>query len=128
MLTNNFSIEPYGKKAYHTGIAVPVFSLRTENSSGVGQFSDLKELADFAHRSGMDIIQLLPINDTSTFMDWRDSYPYRAISVFALHPIYLDIHIFWDSYTKIQQEKLLIAELELNALEKIDYEKELALK
>ncbi|MDN5474431.1 MAG: 4-alpha-glucanotransferase, partial [Lactococcus lactis] len=71
MLTNNFSIEPYGKKAYHTGIAVPVFSLRTENSSGVGQFSDLKELADFAHRSGMDIIQLLPINDTSTFMDWR---------------------------------------------------------
>ena len=128
MLTNNFSIEPYGEKAYHTGIAVPVFSLRTENSSGVGQFSDLKELADFAHRSGMDIIQLLPINDTSTFMDWRDSYPYRAISVFALHPIYLDIHIFWDSYTKIQQEKLLIAELELNALDKIDYEKALALK
>ena len=33
MVTNTFSIEPYGEKAYHTGIAVPVFSLRTENSS-----------------------------------------------------------------------------------------------
>lgn len=55
MVTNTFSIEPYGEKAYHTGIAVPVFSLRTENSSGVGQFSDLKKLADFTYRSGMDV-------------------------------------------------------------------------
>ena len=128
MVTNTFSIEPYGEKAYHTGIAVPVFSLRTENSSGVGQFSDLKKLADFTYRSGMDVIQLLPINDTTTFMDWRDSYPYRAISVFALHPLYLDIHEFWKSYTKEQQEKLLILESELNSLEKIDYERCLALK
>ena len=127
MVTNTFSIEPYGEKAYHTGIAVPVFSLRTENSSGVGQFSDLKKLADFTYRSGMDVIQLLPINDTTTFMDWRDSYPYRAISVFALHPLYLDIHEFWKSYTKEQQEKLLILESELNSLEKIDYERCLAL-
>lgn len=127
-MTEEFSLKPHGEKAYHTGVAVPIFSLRTEQSSGIGQFSDLKQLADFSHKSGMDVIQLLPINDTTTFMDWRDSYPYRAISVFALHPIYLDIHSFWDIYTKTEQKELVTTEKILNALEQIDYEKALALK
>lgn len=36
-------------------------------------------------------MQVLPINDTQVFHMWWDSYPYSAISVFALHPIYLSL-------------------------------------
>ena len=101
-MAQNFRLEAYGDKPHHAGLAIPVFALRTEQSSGIGQFSDLKALAEFAQTSGMDVIQLLPVNDTSTFMDWRDSYPYRAISVFALHPIYLDLFQYPKAYTGIQ--------------------------
>lgn len=73
------------------GLAVPVFSLRTKNGLGVGEFLDLKLLADWASISGLRLIQLLPVNDTSATMMWWDSYPYADISVFALHPIYLNL-------------------------------------
>lgn len=127
-MVEHFSLKPYGDKPHHTGVAVPIFSLRSKNSSGIGQFSDLKLLADFAVKSKMDLIQLLPINDTTTFMDWRDSYPYRAISVFALHPAFLDLHAFFKDFTKAQTEELLQEEKALNALAQVDYERALALK
>ena len=111
-----------------SGLSIPVFSLRTKDSSGIGQFSDLKCLADFAHRTKMRVIQLLPINDTTTFMDWRDSYPYRAISVFALHPIYFNLHEFLNDLTTQERGALKKEEQRLNALKQIDYERVLALK
>ncbi len=74
-----------------TGVAIPVFSLRSDRSLGVGEFADLKPLADWARNVGIKLIQILPINDTTSSHDWTDSYPYSAISVNALHPIYLRI-------------------------------------
>ena len=74
------------------GVAIPVFSLRSENSFGVGEFADLKLLADWAKRAGLKLIQILPINDTSATHTWLDSYPYAAISAFALHPLYLNLN------------------------------------
>ncbi len=74
------------------GVAIPVFSLRSENSFGVGEFTDLKPLADWAKRAGLKLIQILPINDTSATHTWVDSYPYAAISAFALHPLYLNLN------------------------------------
>jgi 4-alpha-glucanotransferase len=71
------------------GLAIPVFSLRTEKGLGVGEFSDLKPLADWAARMGLQMIQILPVNDTSVRLNWTDSYPYSILSVFALHPLYL---------------------------------------
>eukprot|EP00798_Chlamydomonas_sp_ICE-L_P028576 gene28576-31736_t len=71
------------------GVAVPVFSLRTLDSVGVGEFLDIIKLVDLADRYGMRMIQVLPINDTSVYGMWWDSYPYSTISVFALHPMYL---------------------------------------
>ncbi|MBP5172623.1 MAG: 4-alpha-glucanotransferase, partial [Bacteroidales bacterium] len=47
------------------GIAVPVFSLRTERDFGIGDFRDLRPLVDFAVSTGQCLIQLLPINDTT---------------------------------------------------------------
>ncbi|MDR0419572.1 MAG: 4-alpha-glucanotransferase, partial [Prevotellaceae bacterium] len=73
------------------GVAVPVFSLRSNTGYGVGQFSDLKLVADWAEKTGLSLIQVLPINDTTSTCTWTDSYPYSAISVFALHPLYLDL-------------------------------------
>jgi len=73
------------------GTAVPVFSLRSSQSQGIGDFTDLRLLADWAHATGQRVIQILPVNDTTQNYDWRDSYPYRAISIFALHPLYLSI-------------------------------------
>ena len=73
------------------GVAVPLFSLRTEDDFGIGEYADLPKLGDWCVANGMNIIQILPINDTTAHYDWRDSYPYNAISAFALNPIYLNI-------------------------------------
>lgn len=73
------------------GVAIPVFSLRSENSYGVGEFADIKLLVDWAKQIGLKLIQLLPVNDTTAVHSWLDSYPYSAISAFALHPMYINI-------------------------------------
>jgi 4-alpha-glucanotransferase len=102
------------------GVAIPVFSLRSENSFGVGEFTDLKPLADWCKRVGMKLIQILPVNDTSATQTWVDSYPYAAISVFALHPLYLNLN------NLIGKEKLPKnfedERKRLNALDAVDYE------
>ena len=73
------------------GLVVPLFSLRTEDSQGIGDFGDLKEIVDWAAQTGMHAVQLLPIYDTTQGRTTTDSYPYNAISVHALHPIYADL-------------------------------------
>lgn len=104
------------------GIAIPVFSLRTETNFGVGEFSDLKPLVDWCNRTGLKIIQILPINDTSATHTWHDSYPYSSISAFALHPIYLNLS---EVVTTPNQKLLSTVEKErvrLNVLPVLDYE------
>jgi 4-alpha-glucanotransferase len=73
------------------GVAVPVFSLRGEDSFGVGEFNDLFGFIDWTKSVGMKMIQLLPINETIATHSWLDSYPYKSISVVALHPLYLNL-------------------------------------
>lgn len=72
------------------GVAIPVFSLRSKKSFGTGEFEDLKLMVDWAKRTGQRMIQTLPINDTILYHTNYDSYPYNAVSVYALHPIYLN--------------------------------------
>ncbi|SEW39094.1 4-alpha-glucanotransferase [Chryseobacterium wanjuense] len=109
---------------YHdAGVAVPIFSLRTKDGFGVGEFSDMKKLADWAKETNLGIIQILPINDTTANYTWTDSYPYAAVSVYALHPQYislenLDFNLPKELVEEYEQEKA-----ELNSLELIDYEK-----
>lgn len=104
------------------GVSIPVFSLRSEKSFGVGEFSDLKTLADWCRRVGLKLIQILPVNDTTATHTWQDSYPYSSISAFALHPIYLNL-----SEVATTADKRLLANVEserqrLNSLEALDYE------
>lgn len=74
-----------------TGVSIPVFGLRSQSGFGVGEFLDIKLLIDWAEKTGMQLIQLLPINDTTAHHNWKDSYPYAAISAFALHPLYINL-------------------------------------
>jgi 4-alpha-glucanotransferase len=104
------------------GVAIPVFSLRSEMSFGVGEFADLKLLADWCKQSGLKLIQILPVNDTITTHAWTDSYPYAAISAFALHPLYLNL-----SQVASAQNNHLLQQSEderkrLNSLDGVDYE------
>jgi len=109
---------------YHAaGVAVPVFSLRSENGFGVGEFSDLKKLADWARETSLGIIQILPINDTTANYSWTDSYPYAAVSVYALHPQYISLENLDYDLPKELVEEYEGEKSELNALELIDYEK-----
>lgn len=105
------------------GTQVPVFSLRTRKSAGIGDFGDLKTMIDFVASTGQKVLQLLPINDTTITHTWTDSYPYSCISVFAIHPQYADLHALpelKDAKVRAEAEK---TRAELNALDKIDYEK-----
>ena len=110
------------------GTVIPVFSLRSEGSFGVGDFGDLKLMVDWCAKTGQRILQVLPINDTNTTGSWQDSYPYNSISIYALHPQYMDFRqlpILKDEKRRAHYEQL---RQELNALPQIDYERMFATK
>jgi 4-alpha-glucanotransferase len=67
-----------------TGVAVPVAALRSAESCGVGEYADLVPLGRWCGRAGIDLVQLLPVNDTG-----GNSSPYSAVSAFAVHPLHL---------------------------------------
>lgn len=111
---------------YNTRVAgtlVPVFSLRTKESFGVGDFGDLEKMLDFMRTTGQKVLQVLPVNDTTITHTWTDSYPYSCISIFALHPQYVNLHrlpLLDDKEKREHYDKL---RHELNALPQIDYER-----
>jgi len=101
------------------GVTAPVFALRTKKSFGTGEFYDLKLLIDWVAKTGQKMIQTLPVNDTTTFHQWQDSYPYNSTSVFALHPMYLNLEKMGE-IANVQQYEAL--RKELNSHKFVDYE------
>ncbi len=104
------------------GVAIPVFSLRSKNSFGVGEFADIKLLVDWAKATGLKLIQLLPINNTMSNFNWLDSYPYSAISAFALHPLYINLEKVAGEEFADQLASLKTKQDDLNELPVMDYE------
>jgi 4-alpha-glucanotransferase len=105
------------------GTVIPVFSLRSEGSFGVGDFGDLQLMVDWCAKTGQRILQILPINDSNITGTWQDSYPYNSISIYALHPQYIDMRQMpplKDEERRAHYEQL---RKELNALPQIDYER-----
>lgn len=104
------------------GVAIPVFSLRSDDDFGVGDFFDLKLMIDWAAATSQNIVQVLPINDTTLTGTCTDSYPYNAISTFALHPMYLRVQEM--GILKDQERRRHYAELarELNRHADVEYE------
>ncbi|MDE6268599.1 MAG: 4-alpha-glucanotransferase [Muribaculaceae bacterium] len=110
------------------GVAIPVFSIRTEADFGVGDFFDLIPMIDWAAATGQKFLQILPINDTTMTHTWMDSYPYNANSTFALHPMYLRLSELGTLSDPDRQRYFDDLARELNALEQIDYERVTAAK
>jgi 4-alpha-glucanotransferase len=104
------------------GVAIPVFSLRTEKSFGVGEFTDLAALVDWGKSVGLKMVQLLPVNDTTATHTRSDSYPYAAVSAFALHPLYLNLDELAGPQHAALVDRYARQRAELNALEEVDYE------
>ena len=105
------------------GTLVPVFSLRSKTSYGVGDFGDLKKMIDWVAVTHQRVLQVLPINDTTTTHTWTDSYPYSCISIFALHPQYVDLTQLPTLKDGKKRNNFEALRQELNALEQIDYER-----
>ncbi len=105
------------------GTLVPVFSLRSKTSFGVGDFGDLKKMVDWVAQTKQRVLQVLPINDTTTTHTWTDSYPYNSISIFALHPQYADFTALPEIEDEKKREKFETLRKELNVLPQIDYER-----
>ena len=105
------------------GTLVPVFSLRSKTSFGVGDFGDVKKMIDFIAKTHQRVLQILPINDTTTTHTWTDSYPYSCISIFALHPQYVDLTQLPPIADAAKMKKFEELRQELNALPQIDYER-----
>ena len=110
------------------GIVIPVFSLRTERSYGVGDFGDLKEMIVWASSLGMHAVQILPINDTMMSGSWQDSYPYNSISIYAFHPLYADLNSLPSLSDGLEMEKFKILQQEMNRSPEMDYEACIRLK
>ncbi|KAJ7514027.1 hypothetical protein O6H91_23G023000 [Diphasiastrum complanatum] len=110
-----------------SGLAVPVFSVRSHADVGVGEFLDLKLLVDLAVKSGLRLIQILPVNDTSVHGMWWDSYPYSSLSVFALHPLYLRLQALSQNIPSEIEEEIEVARDKLD-LKEVDYEATVATK
>ena len=110
------------------GIAIPVFSLRSDQGYGVGDFGDIRLLVDWAVRTGLRMIQILPVNDTVSSGTWKDSYPYSAISAFALHPMYLDVRQLAGEGLRPRLSAYEEERKRLNAEPHVDYEKVVELK
>lgn len=104
------------------GVVVPVFSLRSEGSQGVGDFGDLATMADLAAQAGMHAVQLLPVYDTTQTHTWRDSYPYSGMSVYALHPMYADLRQLPRLKSQESMSRFGERAAELNAMPQLDYE------
>ncbi|MDE6023576.1 MAG: 4-alpha-glucanotransferase, partial [Muribaculaceae bacterium] len=104
------------------GTAIPVFSLRSNEDAGVGDFYDIKKMVDWCVKTGQKILQVLPINDTTKTGTWTDSYPYSANSTFALHPMYLRLKAVGAIKDKERRDHYTAEIARLNELPQIDYE------
>jgi 4-alpha-glucanotransferase len=127
ILNDGFAVLP-AETWKGAGVAIPVFSLRSGKGFGIGEFNDLKPMVEWCRSTGLKLIQILPVNDTTATHTWGDAYPYSAISVFALHPIYLNL-----AQVAGTQDKELLKSLEaersrLNSLPDLDYPAVLAAK
>lgn len=104
------------------GVALPVFSLRSEESFGIGDFTDLKKFVDWAVMTGMKVIQILPVNDTTITRTWTDSYPYNSISIYAFNPVYISPFRAGLLKDREKMEYFRTKQKSLNSLPKVDYE------
>lgn len=102
----------------HHGINVPLFALRSVHSSGIGEYLDLIPLIDWCAEVGLDVIQLLPLNDTGP-----ETSPFSALSAIALDPKYLSLNSLPNVRDYPNLPVLMESLRALNGAQLIQYEK-----
>lgn len=122
LIVNHYSINLVAKKTRIAGTAVPVFSLRSKGSCGIGDFMDLTKMVDFLYKTGQNVLQILPVNDTTITHTWSDSYPYGAISIYAMHPLYINLETIGKVNDQVFLEIFYNKAKKLNKLNCIDYD------
>ena len=122
IIVNNFPLRIPDIKWKACGLVIPVFSLRSDESFGIGDIGDIKKLIDWAKKTGQHIIQMLPMNDTTRLHTWKDSYPYSAISIYAIHPLYISVPMLGSLNNKKRTAFYNNARKRLNAKKTIDYQ------
>lgn len=70
------------------GILLPLFSGPSTRSWGIGEIGDLPDLACWMRAAGLDLLQMLPVNEMAS----GQSSPYSALSAMAIDPIYISLH------------------------------------
>lgn len=126
--STGLSIADKSYRPRYAGAVSPVFSLRHADDAGIGDFRALREAVDWAECAGLHILQILPINDTTFYRDWRDSYPYNAISTDALHPIYISIGDLPDLSDSLSEAEYRQRASELRQSDTVPYPEVIALK
>ncbi|HHV04760.1 MAG: 4-alpha-glucanotransferase [Bacteroidales bacterium] len=123
IIIRDSSFRGHSEGVRHTGTAIPVFSLRSHESWGIGDFGDLKKMADWVALTGQRVLQILPVNDTTMYHNWIDSYPYGGISIMALHPLYANIKAMCPEDGSVDLSQFEKKRKKLNDLPAVDYDK-----
>lgn len=110
--------EKIGVKDHH-GICIPLFGIRSNKSCGIGEFTDLVLLIYWCNQIGLDVIQLLPLNETY----FGDPSPYNSFSSCALDPIYIGLNPlpYYEESPKLKE--LLLTLQNLSSSKRVRYEK-----
>lgn len=78
---------PRSQGRRQSGIGVPLFSLVSSASWGLGEFADLAPFSSWCAAAGQHYLQLLPLNEISP----GETSPYSSMSAMALDPIYIRV-------------------------------------
>ncbi len=117
---------PY--RPHYAGCTIPLFSLRSKDSCGIGEIGDLKLLVDWAKKCGIRILNILPLNDTLQHFNGLDSSPYNCISSFGLNPIYLSLKPLGTLHDKMKAKEAAEEMRSLNRRAMVDYEDVISFK
>lgn len=100
------------------GVAVPLFSVRSSKSVGIGEIMDLKYVVRWCKKTGLSIIQLLPLNEVGF-----DFVPYNCISSFALEPMYLSLYELKDVNIALHKKRIreVKKEFRITGDKRVDY-------
>ncbi|MBI2834150.1 MAG: 4-alpha-glucanotransferase [Acidobacteria bacterium] len=69
------------------GVLIPLFSMPSTRSWGIGEIGDLAAIAPWLRDAGLSLLQLLPVNEMSS----GQHSPYSAMSAMAIDPIYISV-------------------------------------
>lgn len=109
-------------KSRHSGILLPLFSMNSESDFGCGDIASLKEWIIIAREMGLDVIEILPINE----MPPNTNCPYTSMTAFAIDPIYISIkdieNLSPDIEKKISSKEFKSEIKELRKKDWIDYD------